>query len=432
MYLTQRNASEVVAAVLDGRNLTDTLSALWRRQPALEPRQRAAIQDISYGTLRHLGEVRFCLGKLLSRSIDEPLLYALLATGVYQLGWGRAAPYAVVDHAVRVAAQIGSGRGKGLVNAVLRNYLRQKDELKGQAAADAEARWNHPHWWIKAMRRHYPEQWEQILEANNQHPPMSLRVNLRRGDAAGYLERLRAEGIEAAAMGAQEPLVCVRLAEPVGIDRLPGFQDGDCSVQDLGAQWAAPLLGVEAGMRVLDACAAPGGKACHLLEIADLDLTALDLDRVRLDRVASNLNRLGLKAELIAGDASRPADWWDGRPFDRILADVPCSATGVARRHPDIKWLRRPDDFGRFAAQQAAMLDALWTCLAPGGRMLYVTCSVFPQENGEQIAAFLQRRADARRLPLAGIPASGQLLPDGSSDGFFYALLEKAAEPAKP
>ncbi|MFC4159905.1 16S rRNA (cytosine(967)-C(5))-methyltransferase RsmB [Chitinimonas lacunae] len=421
MYQTQRNASEVVAAVLDGRNLTDTLNALWRRQPTLEPRQRAAIQDISYGTLRRLGEIRHALDRLLSRQLDEPLLYSLLATGIYQLGWGRAAPYAVVDHAVRVAAQIGTGRAKGLVNAVLRNYLRQREQLAAQAATDAVARWNHPQWWIRAMQRHYPERWEAILEANNQHPPMSLRINRRRGTPADYLARLTEAGIEAQLVGESG----VRLVEPVGVDRLPGFQDGDCSVQDLGAQWAAPLLNVSDGMRVLDACAAPGGKTGHLLELADLDLTALDLDRLRLDRVASNLSRLGCSAKLAVGDAARPADWWDGQPFDRILADVPCSASGVVRRHPDIKWLRRPDDFGRFAAQQAAMLDALWGCLKPGGQLLYVTCSVFPQENSEQIDAFLQRQPEARRLPLSSLPADGQCLPDAAGDGFFYALLEK-------
>jgi 16S rRNA (cytosine967-C5)-methyltransferase len=234
--------------------------------------------------------------------------------------------------------------------------------------------------------------------------------------------RLAAEGIEAIA----EDEDSLRLVQPVPVERLPGFFEGDCSVQDGGAQWAARLLAPEAGMRVLDACCAPGGKTGHLLELADVEMTALDVDSVRLERVADNLKRLGLSATLKAGDAAKPDTWWDGVPFDRILADVPCSASGVARRHPDIKWLRRPQDFAQFATQQRDMLDALWGCLKPGGTLLYATCSIFPQENANQIADFIARHADARRLPLlTGLPQSGQLLPNERHDGFYYALLAK-------
>jgi 16S rRNA (cytosine967-C5)-methyltransferase len=421
MFLTQRLAAEAVADVLAGRNLTDTLSRQ-RQRHALEPRQRAAIQDISYGTLRHFGEIDFMLGRLLTRADIDPPVRALLATGIQQLAWGRAAPHAVVDFAVKVASKLNGGRAKGLVNAVLRNFLRQRDALMTAAQADGIARWNHPAWWVAAMQQAYPAEWESLLVANNQHPPMSLRVNRRKGSRDAYLATLHGAGIAADADGADG----IRLRQPVPVDKLPGFADGLCSVQDIGAQWAATLLGVADGMRVLDACCAPGGKTGHLLECADIDLLALDADAVRLQRVASNLARLGLAATVRQGDAAKPASWWDGVPFDRILADVPCSASGVARRNPDIKWLRRPDDFAQFATQQADMLEALWGCLKAGGRLLYATCSVFPQENENQLSNFLARHADARQLPLPdGLPANGQLLPNDRHDGFFYALLAK-------
>ncbi|GAB3259616.1 16S rRNA (cytosine(967)-C(5))-methyltransferase [Chitinimonas naiadis] len=422
MLLIQRLAAEAVAAVLAGRNLTDTLTRQRQRHAALEPRQKAAIQDISYSTLRRYGEVDFILQRLLSRPDTDPAVRALLATAVYQLAWGRAASYAVVDHAVKVASTLNGGYAKGMVNGVLRNFLRRKDELLTTAAEDDTARWNHPAWWVTTMRKSYPEQWQTLLAANNQHPPMSLRINPRKTTRDAYLATLQAAGIEAEADGEQG----LRLAQPVSVDRLPGFFDGHCSVQDIGAQWAAPLLKLENGLRVLDACCAPGGKTGHLLELADIDLTALDVDAQRLQRVQDNLDRLGLTASLKAADAAQPAAWWDGIPYDRILADVPCSASGVARRHPDIKWLRRPGDFAHFATQQAAMLDALWGCLKAGGTLLYVTCSVFPQENQQHVADFLTRHDDARRLPLpTGLPESGQLLPNDRHDGFFYALLEK-------
>lgn len=421
MLQTQRLAAEAVAAVLAGRNLTDVL-AQQRQKHTLDVRQRAAIQDISYGTLRRYGEIGFVLRKLVSRPDLDPPIHALLAVGIQQLGWGRAASHAVVDFAVKAASQINGGRAKGLVNAVLRNFLRQREALMQAAQADDVARWNHPAWWIAAMREAYPQDWQGILAANNQHPPMSVRVNRRKVGRDAYLAQLAAVGMAGEAEGEDG----IRLQQPVGVDKLPGFADGLCSVQDLGAQWAAPLLDVADGMRVLDACCAPGGKTGQLLEYADLDLTALDADAARLQRVQSNLDRLGLSAKVVQGDAAKPAGWWDGQPFDRILADVPCSASGVARRHPDIKWLRRPEDFAQFATQQAPMLDALWGCLKPGGRLLYVTCSVFPQENQNQLADFIARHADARQLALpAGLPASGQLLPNERHDGFFYALLAK-------
>jgi 16S rRNA (cytosine967-C5)-methyltransferase len=277
------------------------------------------------------------------------------------------------------------------------------------------------------LRAQYPAHYAAALEAANRHPPLTLRVNRRRADPAEYLELLARHGIKAEACGPS----AVLLGKPLPAERIPGLAEGLVSVQDAAAQLAAPLLDLRDGMRALDACAAPGGKTGHLLEIAAAEVTALDADAGRLERLRANLARLGLSARVVCGDACEPAQWWDGAPYQRILADVPCSASGVARRHPDVKWLRRPTDIAQFARQQSRMLDTLWQLLASGGKLLYATCSVFEEENHGQVARFLERHRDATRLSLpavdnhAQLPA-GQLLPDERHDGFFYALLQKA------
>ncbi|WP_432723727.1 16S rRNA (cytosine(967)-C(5))-methyltransferase RsmB [Jeongeupia wiesaeckerbachi] len=422
MYATQKYATRILSAVMAGKTLTDALAEVWRADPELKPQQRGAIQDVCYGALRQLGLLNTMLDTLLSKPVHETELRALLLVGIYQLNFTRAAPYTVVDHAVKVAAHTGTGQGKGLVNAILRNFLRRRDELVKDARRTDAGHWSHPDWWIAAMRKAYPSAWRSVLEQSNQHPPMTLRVNRRQGTTDAYLAELAAVGIDARALDD----TAILLTHPVGVDKLPGFFDGRVSVQDWGAQHAARLLDVQAGMRVLDACAAPGGKTGHLLELADLDLLAIDVDGQRMTRVDDNLKRLGLKATLRAGDAAVPKIWWDGRPFDRILADVPCSATGVARRHPDIKWLRRYNDFVTFSQQQRQMLDALWPLLAPGGKLVYATCSIFPAENSAQAEAFAARHPDAERLPLSeGLPPDGQLLPTPEHDGFYYALFRK-------
>jgi 16S rRNA (cytosine967-C5)-methyltransferase len=305
-----------------------------------------------------------------------------------------------------------------LVNALLRNYLRRRTALEADARRSEPGRLGYPQWWIDRVRRARPHAWEAVLAAGNRHPPMTLRVNRRRLTVDAYLARLAVEGIGATRVGEQ----AVRLEQPRGVDAVPGFRDGDVSVQDAGAQLAAPLLEVRNGLRVLDACAAPGGKTAHLAELADLDLLAIDRDAARVPRIAANLARLGLAAMVRVADAGDPGGWWDGRPFDRILLDAPCSASGVVRRHPDIKWLRREADLAGFAREQARLLDALWRLLAPDGKLLYVTCSVFAEENEAAVAAFLARRSGARRLALPGL-GDGQLLPDDEHDGFFYAAL---------
>lgn len=403
-----------------GHNLTQTLEDLWRSHPHLTPQQRAATQDLSYGALRHYGRLRSLLDQLLQRTPDDTRVVCLLLVALYQLEYSKASHYAVVDHAVKAAAQLKKPWAKGLVNAVLRNFLRQREALLEKIANDEVARYSYPQWWIDRLRQQYPAQWQAMLETGNQRPPMTLRINRRQGSAAEYLARLAEAGIGARALDGS----AIMLEQPLAVEKLPGFATGAVSVQDYGAQFAAPLLDAHDGMRVLDACCAPGGKTGHILETAEVAMTAVDDDARRLERTHGNLQRLGLPANLLIGDAATPEAWWDGQPFDRILADVPCSASGIVRRHVDIKWLRREQDLKVFSSQQAAILHGLWPTLAIGGKLLYATCSVFFEENQYQIDTFLRQRADARQLPLPGL-ANGQLLPCSDHDGFFYALLEK-------
>src|SRR3989338_892624 len=422
MHNIQLAAGQIVQQVLaDGRNLNQVLEESLRRKAAWTPAQRAALQDLSYGTLRYYGQLRALLGLLLHKPMLDQRIYHVLLVALYQLQYSKAAQHAVVDHAVR-SAQMLNVKVSGLVNAILRNFLRSRDALLEQAAQHAEGKYSYPQWWIDELQAQYGERSAAILTAGNLHPPMTLRVNRRRGTTADYLAQLEQQNLPARLI---EP-GALQLEKPVPVDRLPGFFAGLVSVQDAGAQHAARLLDVHDGMRVLDACAAPGGKTAHILECAQVEIVAVDKDEKRLQRVAENLQRLELSAQLLVGDAAEPEKWWDGRAFDRILADVPCSASGVVRRHPDIKWLRRRTDIAGFAAQQLDILRALWRLLAQDGKISYATCSVFRQENEQVIAAFLAQQPDARRLPVA-LPESsnGQILPNDQHDGFFYALLHK-------
>ncbi len=436
MHDAQRLAVGVLERVQTGRNLDTELAAAWRQLPAGQPQLRALVQDLCYGVLRHRGALDAMLAPLLSKPLRDESLRQLLRIGLYQLQHTHAAPYAVVDQAVQACIALRAPAAKGLVNAVLRSYLRRKAELQAASLAGDEGRYSFPPWWIQKIRTQHAhldtQQFDDFLRAANEHAPLTLRVNVRRTTRAAYLARLAAEGIPATALEHD----AVVLGKPMPVQQLPGFDEGQVSVQDASAQRAAHLLDVHAGMRVLDACAAPGGKTAHLLELADITLTALDNDASRITRVQANLRRLGLTANVLTGDAADPASWWDGMPFDRILADVPCSASGVTRRHPDIKWSRRESDIAPFAARQAAIADALWRLLAAGGKFLYVTCSVFREENQWQVERFIGRHADAQwlplPLPLLTSPAdeiaaaqAGQILPDAVHDGFYYALLQK-------
>lgn len=404
-------AARIDAAVFAGQSLADGLLA------RVDPVARPAVQDLVYGSLRAYGRGDFFLSRLLDKPLDVEEVRALLLVSIYRLETRPDAAHTVVDQAVSAAGELANGRFRGLVNAVLRNFLRQQGALVAALAADAVAASQHPDWWLAQLQAAYPDDWQRIVAAGNAPPPMGLRVNVRRASRDDYLTRLTAAGIAATATGESG----LALAKPVPVDSLPGFADGLLSVQDPGAQMAAALLDPKPGSRVLDACAAPGGKTAHLLERSDLDMLALDLKPSRCRRIEENLSRLGLTATVKAADCVKLDSWWDGQPFDAVLADVPCTASGVVRRNPDSKWLRREDDIFSFAKAQSRILDALWRVVRPGGKLLYVTCSVFPTENGVQIARFLERQPQARRCH------EEQLLPTADHDGFFYCLLEKHA-----
>ena len=462
------HTADAVQAVRGGQSLTAVLARL----PA---DLRPGVQALSFHALRWLGSATEARARLAPKT-PPPNVDALLVTALALLWPGEPPPYAehtLVDQAVS-AARLRVPAAAAFINAVLRRFLRERDALVASVAHTPLGAYNHPPWWIDRLKHDWPADWQRLLLGANRRPPMTLRVNARRGTALAYVLRLAEQGRLAWLL--PEPAFgghAVVLDQPCPVLQLPGFAEGEVSVQDASAQRAAPLLlgplqgdaaGLPAGARVLDACAAPGGKTAHLLELAHLDLLALDSDPLRLARVQDTLNRLrlntdgsahvpahlpahpypdgqagvpaGSHVELRAGDARLPATWWDGRPFDAILLDAPCTASGIVRRHPDVRWLRRADDAGALARVQAEMLAALWPLLKPGGRLLYATCSVFKAEGQGQIDAFLQRLPPGSARPQPHAP--GHLLPSPDNrtadesgrpavvhDGFFYALIQK-------
>lgn len=427
--------ADAITAVSNGQSLTEALAAC-------RPAERPGVQALSFTVLRRIGRAQ-ALRQALVPKKPAPWVDSLIISALALACGTEYNEHTLVDQTV-TAAKRKAERAAGLVNAVLRRFLRERDALMAATDHDLMARYNHPEWWIARLQHDWPDHWEALLAANQVQPPMTLRVNARRGTAAQYLQRLQDEGINAhlprAAANAPHAIV---LDAPVPVHRLPGFEQGDVSVQDLSAQLAAPLLlesldgqPLPTGAHVLDACAAPGGKTAHLLELADLSVTAIDSDARRLTRVTDTLTRLSLQAKTVAADASQPDTWWDGQFFDAILLDAPCSASGIVRRHPDVRWLRRDSDIAQLARTQDALLTALWPKLKPGGRLLYCTCSVFKQEGQARIDAFLQRTPSARAMPAPGhlLPvveypedpatARAAMLQD-MGDGFFYALLIK-------
>jgi 16S rRNA (cytosine967-C5)-methyltransferase len=427
--------ADAITAVSNGQSLTEALTAC-------RAAERPGVQALSFTVLRRIGRAQ-ALRQALVPKKPAPWVDSLIISALALACGTEYNEHTLVDQTVE-AAKRKAERASGLVNAVLRRFLRERDALMAATDQDLMARYNHPEWWIARLRKDWPDHWEALLATNQVQPPMTLRVNARHGSAAHYLQRLQDAGIGGHLVSddAHAPHAIV-LDAPVPVARLPGFDQGDVSVQDLSAQLAAPLLlssidgqTLPAGSRVLDACAAPGGKTAHLLELADLNVTAVDADPARLVRVTETLARLGLQAHTIAADASQPDTWWDGQFFDAILLDAPCSASGIVRRHPDVRWLRRDTDIANLARTQDAMLTALWPKLKAGGRLVYCTCSVFRLEGQARIDAFLQRTPSARAMP-----APGHLLPvveypddpatadpamlQDMGDGFFYALLHK-------
>lgn len=398
-------------------------------------RERAFVQNLVLGTLRwqfRLMAIRSQLLKKKLKAKDEDV-NQLILLGLFQILYTDTAQHAAVSETVNVTAKLKKPWAKGLVNGVLRNFMREQESICAEVDLKPAQKYAHPQWFFKAMRKAYPDNWQQILEANNQIAPLTLRNN-RKFQSRDQLQQQLAD----AGFATEPHPDCEQgliLQQSTDITRLPTYDDGGFSVQDAAAQQAAQLLQPQSGEHILDACAAPGGKTSHLLEYSDgeIDLFALEKEPERLDRLAENLYRLDLQCDYTVGDAAEPETWWDGRAFDKILLDAPCSATGIIRRHPDIKWHRVPEDIEELIQIQSRILDALWTTLKPGGRMLYATCSVLPQENSQQIQAFLERTADAKPIPLAvewgwsGSTTGRQILPgDHGMDGFYYCLLEKA------
>jgi 16S rRNA (cytosine967-C5)-methyltransferase len=430
-------ATAVDAVLTEGHTLERALELAASDQ--LSSRDRALIQALAYGAVRGHHRHRRIIDMMLQRPIArrDSVVVALISVGLYQLIDARQPDYAAVSATVEATVPLGKIHHRGLVNALLRRFLRERDQLFAEMMADDEGRYGHPDWLIRQIRQDWPDHWQAVLDAGNQPPPMWLRVNRRRGNLAEYRQRLQAAfGDDGVTLSGVPDAVC--LSKPVPVTELPGFAAGDVSVQDAASQFAVELIDPQPGMRVLDACAAPGGKTTHLLERESglRELVALDQSAERLLRLRENLDRLGLQATVVAGNALNPSEWWDGLPFDRILLDSPCSATGVLRRHPDIKFLRRGSDIGKMAERQLQMINGLWELLAPGGRLVYATCSVLKAENSAVVTRFLAGPADVREDTTQAAPAftlAGpavahglQLLPgSGNIDGFYYALMER-------
>ncbi|WP_447889691.1 16S rRNA (cytosine(967)-C(5))-methyltransferase RsmB [Serratia fonticola] len=424
-YNLRSIAAKAIGQVLDqGQSLNTILPAL---QKNISDKDRGLLQEICFGTLRVLPQLEWCIQQLMAKPMtgkQRPLHY-LLMVGLYQLLYTRIPPHAVLAETVEGAVALKRPQLKGLINGVLRQFQRQQEELLARAANN-ESRYLHPSWLLKRIKLAYPAQWGQIVDANNQKPPMWLRVNRLHHTREDYLQLMQQAGI--AAEPHAEYRDAVRLLAPCPVTDLPGFSEGWVTVQDASAQGCVDLLDPQNGEQILDLCAAPGGKTTHILEAAPkAHVLAVDIDEQRLSRVKENLLRLRQHAEVRQGDGRTPQEWCGDQQFDRILLDAPCSATGVIRRHPDIKWLRRDSDIAELAALQSEILEAIWPRLKPGGVMVYATCSILPQENSEQIATFLQRHGDAKLVETGDVQSPGkQNLPhpeDG--DGFFYAKLIK-------
>lgn len=434
----EQSARQVAITVLEavlvkGRSLATARSLV---QDKLVARERPLAMELVNGVLRWRFRLEALLAKLLSKSLrkKDVDIQLVLLLALYELIELSTPDYAVVNEAVSQTRRVGKKWASGMVNGVLRSFIRDREALLSSIDEDEVARFSHPRWLIDLLKQDWPQQTVQILDANNQRPPMWLRVNAGKTSVEDYIKRLDAQQIKAI----RHPLadVALKLESPMDVSRLPGFAQGLVSVQDAAAQLAAKLLGAENGERILDLCAAPGGKTCHLLEsAANIEMTAVELEPLRMQRVKQNLDRLGLHAKLIVGDATDTQGWWDGRMFDRILVDAPCSASGVIRRHPDIKSLRHADDLDSLTKiQQQILLQAL-SMLKPGGELLYVTCSVLKRENEQQIAQLMSVREEAVEIDIDetwGNPCAHgrQLLPgDMDGDGFYYARLKKQGNP---
>lgn len=419
-------AANILFQVVDkGQSLS---SALPLGQQQVKPRDQALLQEICFGALRILPRLESVASELMDKPLKgkQRVFHHLILVGIYQIGHMRIPAHAAVGETVEATKTLKGPRLRGLINAVLRNYQRNQEQLDEISVSHNAGKYGHPSWLLKLLQESYPQQWEMIVEANNTKAPMWLRVNHQHLNRDDYQALLKNEGIDSTAHS--EALDALKLAAPRDVNNLPGFDKGWVSVQDAAAQLSINYLEPKDGELILDCCAAPGGKTAHILErTKDSQVVAIDCDETRLKRVHDNLKRLQLQAKVVCGDARTPSEWWQGEQFDRILLDAPCSATGVIRRHPDIKWLRRADDIEALAELQREIFDAMWQQLKVGGTLVYATCSITPQENKEQVKAFLARTDNAQLIDSDIDNPGRQILPgEEDMDGFYYAVLKKA------
>ena len=425
MQNSQLLSAKVLESLLDGANLDKSFEAVFRenKNNKLEI-QEAQIKALTYGSVRFLGKSRFIIDYLVKNKIENKTVECLIHIALYQLSQEKFNDFTIVNQAVDAAKKIDFRKSK-FVNAILRNYLRSKDNLYELLNKEQVAKYSYQNWWINKVKDEFKSDWEEILEIGNQHPPLSLRVNKRKITMQKYCEILVEHGLDHKVISNTGLII----KNPLNINDIPGFIEGYISVQDFGAQIATELLDIRKDQKILDACAAPGGKTCNILEYEDVDVTALEIDKVRADKISDNLNRLGLNANVIHGSLSNDNSWWKGGHFDRILLDVPCSASGIVRRHVDIKWLRQMGDLKKFSEMQYHLLKSAWPLMKSEGRLLYVTCSIFSNENRDVIEGFKKEFRDAKEIDLI-YPntikhVKNQLVPSENHDGLFYALLQK-------
>ena len=424
MNHSQWSAAMIVEQVLLGKNLDKSFDVILKKYNNSEIDNLSQIKDMVYGAIRNLGRSNFYINKLVKNKIENRCLEALLHIVLFQITNERSNNYTLVNEAVDAAKKIDHKKS-AFINAVLRNFLRKKDELQQELNKDESALYSYPNWWIQKVKNQYPNNWKDILTIGNQRPPLALRINLKKIGVNEYSEILDEHEINHTLVGGE----CVIINTPLGVDKIPGFLEGKVSVQDFGAQFAAHLIDLKKGHKVLDACSAPGGKACHMMELNSIELLAIESDKKRTIKIKENIDRQGFKAKVLNDKISSQNEWWDKKSFDRILLDVPCSASGIVRRHVDIKWLRRISDFKSFGDNQLFLLKSAWPMLKERGKLLYITCSIFEEENRDVIEKFKKNLGNVSELKI-NFPSNvahikNQILPSSNHDGLFYALLQK-------
>ena len=423
MKEAQLTAAGIVKDVLEGSNL-DKVFQKYLNENKINPKELSQVKDLTFGVLRSYGKTKFVINKLVKRPPSNLLISTLLHIALFQLIFNRSNPYTVVNQAVSASNSVNK-KYTAFINGVLRTFLRERVIILKEAENNEEAKYSYPIWWINQIKKEYPKYWENILDIGNSHPALIIRVNIKKVSINKYIKKLEEHDIEHTLLGDEAILI----KKPMPVDSLPGFNGGEVSIQDYGAQLASRLLDLKNNNNVLDACAAPGGKACHMAEIEEIKLTTVEIDKQRVERINENIKRLGHSFKVINAEIKVDNTWWDKNLFDRILLDAPCSASGIVRRHIDIKWLRRANDLNYFHEKQFELLRASWEMLKPLGKILYVTCSIFEIENRLVVDRFLKEENTAFELKIK-FPKNvnvidNQLLPSLIHDGLFYALLQK-------